>query len=414
MLMGLSLNSDLWLWIFRMWLRVIFAWLLQCRVYAAEPSFRVPPINVTVIEGDVAVLPCTINHLTEEHKVVWTDATGFVLTLDDTRLLEDTRLSVERPFKRLWNLHIRDVQHADRGKYICQIMTKPPKQSEVLLEVFVPPHIDDEFSSTDITVKEGETFTLVCNATGYPQPEIRWFRYTSEHLREREKIGKSGEMLKIHNVSRDCGGTYICEADNNVDKVVTKEITVTVHYKPEIFLPTIRLGLHLGKETFLQCRVTANPHGVMYWERNGTDLLSDGTGKYLEEVYDSDADDDKKTISLRIRALKPEDFGQYTCHAQNFLGKDKETMILYDYSVHDKQFMTPSRGPFVEQRPVTFNPVVGMTFQPPSFKDEIGNENTGSIRGSYRSVAIKTGSGSSLCHVITAWLFCTIFIQTLL
>lgn len=38
-------------------------------VFAAEPSFRVPPDNVTVIEGQTAILPCSILHLTEENKV---------------------------------------------------------------------------------------------------------------------------------------------------------------------------------------------------------------------------------------------------------------------------------------------------------------------------------------------------------
>lgn len=42
----------------------------------------------------------------------------------------------------------------------------------------VPPKIDDELSSSDIIVKEGDTVTLVCNATGVPMPEINWWRST--------------------------------------------------------------------------------------------------------------------------------------------------------------------------------------------------------------------------------------------
>ena len=35
----------------------------------AEPSFRVPAVNVTVVAGGLAVLPCPIIHLTEGHTV---------------------------------------------------------------------------------------------------------------------------------------------------------------------------------------------------------------------------------------------------------------------------------------------------------------------------------------------------------
>lgn len=44
---------------------------------------------------------------------------------------------------------------------------------------------------------------------------------------------------------------------------------------PEVFLPAARLGQHPGRETFLQCEVTAHPHGTMFWERDGRDLAAD-------------------------------------------------------------------------------------------------------------------------------------------
>mgnify|MGYP000488249131 CR=1 FL=1 len=38
-------------------------------VFGLEPSFDVPVINVTVHEGDIAVLPCSVEFL-GEHKVI--------------------------------------------------------------------------------------------------------------------------------------------------------------------------------------------------------------------------------------------------------------------------------------------------------------------------------------------------------
>ena len=68
-------------------------------------------------------------------QVVWTDAWSTLLTLDDRRIIDDPRISIERPYTRDWNLHIRKVTYADRGKYTCQINTSPVKTKTVSLMV---------------------------------------------------------------------------------------------------------------------------------------------------------------------------------------------------------------------------------------------------------------------------------------
>lgn len=48
--------------------------------------------------------------------------------------------------------------------------------------VSVPPDIDDTETSGDITVSEGENVTLVCRATGHPEPRILWRREDGNHI----------------------------------------------------------------------------------------------------------------------------------------------------------------------------------------------------------------------------------------
>ncbi|KAL3867418.1 hypothetical protein ACJMK2_044620 [Sinanodonta woodiana] len=325
-------------------------------LFGIEPSFDVPVINVTVHEGDIAVLPCSVDYLAE-HKVVWTDQWSTLLTLDDRRIIDDTRISIERPYKKDWNLHIRKVEYKDKGPYTCQINTNPVKTKTVMLNVLVPSKIIDELSSRDKTAREGDTVMLLCNVTGVPLPEVTWYRLPSDMAIAKERldletgafthldsctyslkpkgIGTAGEMLVIHNVSRYCDGTYECVAYNEVGPAVTRQIKVFVEFPPEITLPTQRIGQYRGRETILDCEITAYPHGVMYWMKDGIVLNFVNEEKYRIELYSGTDDSERKTLSLRVNNITRGDYGEYTCFAKNYLGQDQESMILYDYSIHD-------------------------------------------------------------------------------
>lgn len=43
----------------------------------------------------------------------------------ESRFIDDTRMSIERPFLGDWNLHVRDVQYKDRGVYTCTVNSFP-------------------------------------------------------------------------------------------------------------------------------------------------------------------------------------------------------------------------------------------------------------------------------------------------
>lgn len=94
---------------------------------------------------------------------------------------------------------------------------------------------------------------------------------------------------------------------------------------PDVRLPIKRMGQIRGKETILDCMITAVPLGGMSWERNGVTLKK--SWKYRIEPYDESGN--SYTLSIRIIDLNKEDFGEYTCVASNILGKDQETMVLY-------------------------------------------------------------------------------------
>ena len=58
-----------------------------------------------------------------------------LLTFEDRRIIDDERLSIERPYTKDWNLHIRKVKYKDQGLYNCQVNTSPIKLKTVYLKV---------------------------------------------------------------------------------------------------------------------------------------------------------------------------------------------------------------------------------------------------------------------------------------
>ncbi|XP_071171432.1 lachesin-like isoform X1 [Mytilus edulis] len=295
-----------------------------------EPSFDVPLFNITAKAGETAILPCSVQQL-GSHWVAWLDPREKVLTARDQRIISDARISVERPFKDDWNLYIRDVEHSDAGKYMCQINTDPVKIKYVMLYVHEPPRIIEESSTSKKTAKEGDTVQLFCNATGIPEPTVTWYRRRSDINRQaKEVVGQNGEVLIIYNISRYCEDLYECVAVNGIQPAASKEIKVVVEFSPEIFLVPKRISQTIGKETILDCRITANPHIYSAWVRHEQEI--ENNYKYQIELY---TEDNKNTItlSLRIKMIGHDDFGKYICRASNKLGKDEELVILSELVV---------------------------------------------------------------------------------
>lgn len=328
-------------------------------IFAVDPSFDVPVFNVTVIAGKTAILPCSVEYL-GAHKVVWTDRYSTLLTYDIGRIIDDDRIGVERPFTNDWNLLIHDVKYSDAGKYVCQINTKPVKTKTVMLHVLVPPKIDADLSSNDIITREGQTVTLTCNVSGIPPPVVHWFRRPLDAALANNKeklepskqtyyhrpsctytfhktgVGMNGEFLIIHNISRYCDGLYECVAFNDVPPAVTKEIKVEVEFPPEIDLHTRKIGQSPGRETILECQITAFPMNLLVWRFNNQDLLT--STKHRVEIYNDG--NHRVTLSLRVLDITYADYGNYTCFAQNKLGTDEDVMLLYDHRVREKATTT--------------------------------------------------------------------------
>ena len=74
-------------------------------------------------------------------------------------------------------------------------------------------------------VLEGRNFTLHCNATGKPTPNITWTKDGNP------TVLYQGETYSIVNIQRQAAGDYTCTAWNGVGTKANASATVAVHCK---------------------------------------------------------------------------------------------------------------------------------------------------------------------------------------
>ncbi|KAH3837153.1 hypothetical protein DPMN_110532 [Dreissena polymorpha] len=77
--------------------------------------------------------------------------------------------------------------------------------------------------------------------------------------------------------------------------------------------------------------------------------------KYEVEMYSGTEDSTKKTLSLRVKNIEHGDYGEYTCYAQNRIGRDQDSMILYDYSINTKPKTTTQQPRLIYPTPQITN-----------------------------------------------------------
>ncbi|KAH3837586.1 hypothetical protein DPMN_110981, partial [Dreissena polymorpha] len=141
-------------------------------------------VNITAVKGQSTILPCAVNNKLDK-QIIWMNPRRILISTEDRRVIDDTRMSIERPYVQDWNLHIRSVQVYDDGEYTCQINTDPIQIKRIRLKVQVPAEIVNA-TPGDIRVNEGQKVELTCQATGIPDPSITWYRKTAQTNNARE------------------------------------------------------------------------------------------------------------------------------------------------------------------------------------------------------------------------------------
>ena len=175
------------------------------------------------------------------------------------------------------------------------------------------PKISTKFQKTTV-VRKTSTFSLICAATGFPEPAIRW-EYDRRVAGGRYRFLSRGN-LQIINITEADGKVIKCIAENDFGKD-TQETTLIVHAKPQIILQYTTVKWFVGKTMEIYCKASGSPTPKLKWTKvkgtlNGIqDLSSDG-----------------RTLRLVIKNPQAQDSGIYQCFAENYVGKADKSISM--------------------------------------------------------------------------------------
>ncbi|XP_012878721.1 PREDICTED: muscle, skeletal receptor tyrosine-protein kinase isoform X6 [Dipodomys ordii] len=182
-----------------------------------KPKITRPPINLKIIEGLKAVLPCTTMG-NPKPAVSWIKG--------DSTLRENSRIAILES----GSLRIHNVQKEDAGQYRCvaknSLGTAYSKLVKLEIEVFA--RILRAPESHNVTF--GSFVTLRCTATGIPVPTISWIEngnaVSSGSIQESVKDRVIDSRLQLF-ITKP--GLYTCIATNkHGEKFSTAKAAATI------------------------------------------------------------------------------------------------------------------------------------------------------------------------------------------
>lgn len=229
-------------------------------------------------------------------------------------------------------LYIRNVSPKDSGTYEC-IAANMVGAARRTVQLLVKKHTSNAKITgsspqrTDVTY--GGILHLDCSASGDPWPRILW-RLPSKRmidslhstLETRIKVFSNGTLV-VHSVTDKDAGDYLCVARNKIgdDYVVLK---VNVMMKPAKIERKNESNhkVKYGGDLKVDCVATGLPNPEISWglpdgSMINTFMQSDDSGSRMKRyvVFDNG------TLYFNDVGLREE--GDYTCYAENQIGKDE-------------------------------------------------------------------------------------------
>lgn len=245
-------------------------------------------------------------------------------------------------------LEIRNVNRKRTGKYEI-VATNKAGEAKSSGSVVVSDTKDEQVKAprfikplTPKVVAENEVVILEATVESYPISSFQWYYHQTPIKSSNETrivTNENKSTLVIEQFTRRTSGAYTCRAENvagSVTSTATIEILEEVHmdevteFTSPRFVEKIKPTRVMdGEKLILTCQVRAVPTPKIQWMHNEV-IINEAKHVQLEQ-------DTTGVCTLVIPEVFPENAGEYTCVAENKLGKAicKTTVV-----VEGKKFKT--------------------------------------------------------------------------
>ncbi|XP_073812141.1 Down syndrome cell adhesion molecule 1 isoform X16 [Musca autumnalis] len=303
-------------------------------------------------------------------------------------------------------LNITSVQSNDGGLYKCMAKSKVGiAEHSAKLNVYGLPYIRQMEKKAIVA---GDTLVVTCPVAGYPIDSIVWERDNRAlPINRKQKVFPNGTLI-IENVERNSDqATYTCVAKNAEGYSARGSLEVQVMVPPKLTpLPSsMDSPLYVGDFYQLTCAVLHGdaPFNIT-WYYNDEPLFNKEGITIL--MYS------KRSSSLNIESVRPENAGKYSCIGANHAGYTEVSTNL-TIRVPPRWILEPTDKAFAQgsdakveckadgfpKPQLTWKKAVGNS--PGEYKDLKKNDNIRVEEGTLHIDNIqKTNEGYYLCEAI--------------
>ncbi|XP_068429363.1 matrix-remodeling-associated protein 5-like [Clinocottus analis] len=300
---------------------------------ALQPSPVSPFSKAHIVSTSPSITTVQYGFYLQLHCSVTGNPSPIIIWRTPNRKLVDIHFSFDRRLKVHANgtLSVQRVTEKDAGDYLCIARNKVSDDYR-LLRVSVatePAKIEPKQPLTQM-VSLGKTLKVDCQASGLPDPAVRWSlpdgTMVNSVLQGEDRGGRARRLTVFENgtllvpaVSMGEEGDYTCYAENqggqDTMKVKVKVMMTTPpHFSKDISHHVIKV--HQGLTAKIRCRATGVSAPTVTWFSPSGYVVPLSLGS----VFNSERVVALSDGTLEVRRAQKIDAGNYTCRASSPAG----------------------------------------------------------------------------------------------